>query len=270
MPRHEVSAARSASAAAPCASPRSEASRSRARRRADADGALLALVDLFRQLRDDVEEVAYDTEVDEFEDRRFRVLVDGDDRLRRLHARAVLDGAGDPDRHVELRRDRLAGLADLVGVRVTASVGGCTRGTDRRAETVGELLDEREVGAFAEPSPTRDDDGRFGELRAATFLLGDPVEDLRRLGRVADRRRHLLLGGLRRGRLRSRGVRAHGDDGSALADLCRDVDGATEDALLRHETVVNADRVGDDARLRLHCQAARDLLALRSARDEYG
>ena len=33
--------------------------------------------------------------------------------LRSLHADQVLDGAGDSDRHVHLRRDRLAGAADL-------------------------------------------------------------------------------------------------------------------------------------------------------------
>jgi hypothetical protein len=42
------------------------------------------------------------TRAGELEDRGFGVLVDRDDRLGRLHARAVLDGTGDADRDVEL------------------------------------------------------------------------------------------------------------------------------------------------------------------------
>ena len=85
-----------------------------------------------------VEEVADDAVVDEVEDRGLGVLVDRDDGLRGLHAGAVLDGAGDAGGDVELRGDRLAGLADLVAVRVPAGVDGGARGADGRAEGVGE------------------------------------------------------------------------------------------------------------------------------------
>src|SRR4051812_23237756 len=97
----------------------------------DPDSAL-ALLDFLGQLRHDVEKVTDDTEVDELEDRRLGILVDRNDRLRRLHAGAVLDRTGDARRDVELRRHRLAGLPDLVLVRVPAGVGRGTRRTDGR------------------------------------------------------------------------------------------------------------------------------------------
>src|SRR5205823_1682790 len=115
--------------------------------------AALALADELRQLRHDLVQVADDAEVGELEDGRVRVLVDGDDRLRALHADLVLDRAGDADRDVELRRDVLAGLADLRRVRVPAGVDDRARGADRAAERLRESLDEREVLRLAEPAP---------------------------------------------------------------------------------------------------------------------
>src|SRR3954466_5213503 len=97
-------------------------------------GVLLpAGLDLLGGGRGDLEQVADDAEVGQLEDRRLRVLVDGDDGLGRLHAGPVLDRAGDADRHVQLRRDGLAGLADLELVRVPAGVGHRPRGADGRA-----------------------------------------------------------------------------------------------------------------------------------------
>src|SRR5450756_68414 len=84
---------------------------------------LLLLADVLDELGDDGEQVADDAEVGDLEDRGLGVLVDRDDRLGGLHACPVLDGAGDADRDVQLRRDGLAGLADLELVRVPAGVG---------------------------------------------------------------------------------------------------------------------------------------------------
>src|SRR4051795_11919376 len=92
-----------------------DASERIARARSALRRALFPLFDLFRELRHDVEQITDDAAVDELEDRRLGVLVDGDDRLRCLHAGPVLDRAGDADRHVELWRDGLACLPDLVG-----------------------------------------------------------------------------------------------------------------------------------------------------------
>src|SRR5918999_5514685 len=70
------------------------------------------------QLGQDLVQVADHAQIGELEDRRVRVLVDRDDVLGALHADLVLDRTRDARRQVELRRHRLAGLADLGGVRV--------------------------------------------------------------------------------------------------------------------------------------------------------
>ena len=102
---------------------------------------------------DDVEEVADDAVVDEVEDGGFGVLVDRDDGLGGLHAGPVLDGAGDAVGDVQLRRDGLAGLADLVGVRVPARVDRGAGGADGGAEGVGQVLDEAKFSAPLTPRP---------------------------------------------------------------------------------------------------------------------
>src|SRR4051794_24329939 len=75
--------------------------------------AALLRLDRLGELGDDLVEVADDPQVGELEDRGVGVFVDRDDVLRGLHADLVLDRARDAGREVELRRDRLAGLADL-------------------------------------------------------------------------------------------------------------------------------------------------------------
>ena len=79
--------------------------------------------------------------VGDLEDRRFLVLVDGDDDLGVLHAGEMLDRAGDADGDVELGRDDLAGLADLLVVRRIAGVDRGARGADGGAQLVGQRLD---------------------------------------------------------------------------------------------------------------------------------
>src|SRR6187455_1277115 len=79
---------------------------------------LLARPQELGQLRRDLCQVADHAEVREVEDRSVRVLVDRDDRAGPLHPDLVLDGAGDAERDVELRRDGLARLANLGRVRV--------------------------------------------------------------------------------------------------------------------------------------------------------
>ena len=114
----------------------------------------LALGDLLGGRRQHGVQVAHDTEVDELEDRRLLVLVDRDDGLRGLHAGPVLDRAGDAVRDVQLRRDRLAGLADLERVRHPAGVDGGARGADGRAERVGEALDGSKLPPVPRPPET--------------------------------------------------------------------------------------------------------------------
>src|SRR5262245_27968497 len=66
--------------------------------------------------RHDLEQVPHQAVVGHLEDGGFGVLVDRDDATRRRHAGEMLDGAGDADRDIELRRHGLAGLPDLLGM----------------------------------------------------------------------------------------------------------------------------------------------------------
>ena len=178
----------------------------------------------------DREEVADDAEVDELEDRRLLVLVDGDDRLGGLHAGPVLDRAGDAGRDVELGRDLLAGLADLVAVGVPAGVDRGAGGADGGAEGVGERLDRREVAA-----PCRGRRRRRSRPRSAP---GRPVaaRGWRSVIRAAWRRSETLtstasLGGRAGGRLGRGRVGLDHDDRRALGDGGRDGVAAGEDRL---------------------------------------
>src|SRR4029077_12185056 len=77
---------------------------------------------LLDQLRHDLEQVADHPVVRDLEDRRFLVLVDRHDDAAVLHAREVLDRAGNTHRDVEIGRHDLAGLPDLPVVRHEARV----------------------------------------------------------------------------------------------------------------------------------------------------
>src|SRR4051812_20847033 len=110
------------------------------------------------QLRNDLVEVAHDAEVGELEDRGVGVLVDRHDVLRGLHADLVLDRAGDARREVQLRRDRLAGLADLARVGEPARVDHGARGGDGAAHRLRELLEHLEALGLAEAAAAGDQD----------------------------------------------------------------------------------------------------------------
>src|SRR6185369_13339396 len=77
---------------------------------------LLALTELLVEFGQNLEQIADQAVIGDLENRRFLVLVDRDDDLRVLHAGEMLDRTGNADREVQLRRDDLAGLADLVVV----------------------------------------------------------------------------------------------------------------------------------------------------------
>ena len=81
---------------------------------------------------------------------RVGIGVDRQHVLRGLHTHPVLYGAGDPARDVEVGRDALAGLADLVGVRPPALVGHDPRAADRRARAA-----RRAPRSRRSPLPTR-------------------------------------------------------------------------------------------------------------------
>ena len=60
-----------------------------------------------------------------------------------LHAREVLDRAGNADRDIDFGSNDLAGLPDLIVVRRIARVDGCAARADTGAELVGERVEER-------------------------------------------------------------------------------------------------------------------------------
>src|SRR5437899_1959250 len=133
--------------------------------------ALLRL-DRVSQLGDDLVQVAHDAEVRELEDRRVLVLVDREDVLRALHADLVLDRAGDAEREVELRRDRLARLADLRGVRVPAGVDDRPRRRNRSPQRVRQRLGQLlEALGLAQAAAAADQDVGVLDVHVAAALL---------------------------------------------------------------------------------------------------
>jgi hypothetical protein len=129
--------------------------------------------------------VADDGEVGVFEDRRVGILVDGDDGARALHPDLVLDRARDPARDIELRRDRLPGLADLGGVRIPACVYDRTGRSNGAAEGFREVLDQREVLGLPEPAASRNDHVGIFDRRPLALLVGLLDHD-RLLGEILD------------------------------------------------------------------------------------
>ena len=84
----------------------------------------------------------------------------------------VLDRAGDAERDVELRRDRLARLADLRRVRVPAGIDDRARRRDRAAERGCELLGELEALGRAEAAAAGDDHLGVLDRGPARLLVG--------------------------------------------------------------------------------------------------
>src|SRR5215218_5506965 len=133
------------------------------------------------ELGDDLVQVADDPEVGELEDRGVGVLVDRHDVLRGLHADLVMDGAGDAGRQVQLRRDRLARLADLGGVGVPARVDHSAGGRHGAAHRAGELLELLEALGLAEAAAAGHEDVGVLDVDVRAALLA--ALDHRGLGR---------------------------------------------------------------------------------------
>src|SRR5690606_28086100 len=128
------------------------------------------------EFRHDLEEVAYQAVVGYLEDRRIFILVDRNDHLGILHARQVLDGTGDADRDIQLRRDDLAGLADLHVVGHEAGIDGSARSAYRGAKLVGQRVQVLEVVAVAHAAAAGNDDlgsGQFGAIRLGQLFADE-------------------------------------------------------------------------------------------------
>src|SRR5688500_1458654 len=159
----------------------------------------------------ELEQVAHHAVVRDLEDVGVRVLVDRDDHLARRHAREVLDRAGDAERDVEVGRDGLPRLADLLLVRAPPGVGHRARRTGRGAEGVGQLLEELPVLRALEAATTGHDDARLAQRDAfARGRGGLEARELQFFGaRVRRDRGRLHLGRARRERPRARADREH-------------------------------------------------------------
>src|SRR5699024_1590232 len=105
----------------------------------------------------DLEQVAHDAEVSDIEDRGLAVLVDRDDRLRRLHPGLVLDRTGDAQCYIQLRRHGHTGLADLMRLGDVPGIDGRTRSTEIGSEDIGALADEFEGLLPTDAATTADD-----------------------------------------------------------------------------------------------------------------
>src|SRR5918994_3456596 len=232
--------------------------------------ASLLRLDRLGQLRDDLVEVADHAEVAELEDRGVLVLVDCQDVLRALHPDLVLDRAGDPERQVQVRRNRLAGLPDLGGVRVPAGVDHRAGGRDGAAHRLRELLGELEVLLLAEPAAAADEDLGVLDVDVGTALL--PASHHRGLGRpLGELDLDVLdLGGATR-LVRVEGVQA-ADDDPGLRDVADVGDlGVLKDRALGDELAVLDVHLGDlhgHARVQPRGQAGADLEAEQAAPEQ--
>ena len=90
----------------------------------------------FDKLRDDVMQVTHQAVSRHLKNRGVGIFVDRDDDPRILDARQMLDRAGDAKRDVQLGRDDLAGLSDLIIVGGHACVDCRAGGTDCAAQRV--------------------------------------------------------------------------------------------------------------------------------------
>ena len=83
----------------------------------------------------------------------------------------VLDRAGDPRREVQLRRDRLAGLADLRRVGVPTGVDDRAGRGDGAAHRLGEFLGELEAVGGTEAATAADQDVGVLDVHVGAALL---------------------------------------------------------------------------------------------------
>ena len=92
-------------------------------------------------MRQDFEEIADQRHVGDFDQRGFRIGVDGDDLLGALNAGEMLQRPGNADGNIEIGGNDLAGLADLPVIGSITSVDGGAGGADSRTERLTKGFD---------------------------------------------------------------------------------------------------------------------------------
>lgn len=93
-------------------------------------------------MRNNVKDIAHNTEISDIEDGGIGVFIHSDDVLGGLHAGEVLDCARDTERDIEVGGHGHAGLSDLGGVVDVACVDGGAGGPDGGTEGIGKLGNE--------------------------------------------------------------------------------------------------------------------------------
>src|SRR5580692_7633717 len=86
------------------------------------------------EIRQQREQIADQAVIGDLKNRRLSILVDGDDDLAVLHAGEMLDCARNANGDVQIRRDHLAGLPDLLVIRRITRIDGRARSTNGRAQ----------------------------------------------------------------------------------------------------------------------------------------
>ena len=93
----------------------------------------------------------------------------------------MLDRTRDADGDIQVRRDHLAGLADLPVVRCKARVDGGAGCANGGAQLVGQFLDQREIVFRADATAARHHDTGRGQFGTVAFgdLVFDPFRQAR-------------------------------------------------------------------------------------------
>ena len=179
----------------------------------------------------------------------------------------MLDRARDADRDVQLRRDDLAGLADLIVVRHEARIDCCARCAQRCVQLVGQRLEHlRVVLAVAETAATRDDDLRRRQFRTVQ-LRHFAAHELRNAG-VGCRFDLLDRCAAAFGCDRIETGRAHRDDLDRISRLHRRDRVARVDRTLERVGAVHCGDVADLRDVELRGDTRRDVLAVGGRRRE--
>ena len=139
-----------------------------------------SLLNCLDQRRHYFEQVAHDSIVGRFEDRRVFVFVDGYHHFRPFHSDEVLDGAGDADGEVYLGRDGLAGTADLALHGEPAVVADRARGGEFGSKNLRQFFDNGQIVFFLDTATDGDDefggaqiDGALGFAERLIRLAAD-------------------------------------------------------------------------------------------------
>src|SRR5262249_41052778 len=110
------------------------------------------------------EDIADDTVVSDFENRRVLIFVDRDNGAGALHADNMLDCAADTQRKIKFRGDGLAGAADLALHGEPAFVADGTRGGNFRAQSLGDGFCLGNVFRSLDATTDSDDERGLGEV----------------------------------------------------------------------------------------------------------